>query len=231
MLRSFICGHRNSEAAMYQEDDFLNLSGIQHYCFCRRQWGLIHIEMAWQENLLTTEGHIMHERAHNETLRERRGDTIIVRGLTVHSDTLGIVGQCDVVEFHKSSSGHPLYKENGYWSELPIEYKHGKSKLLNEDRLQLCAQAMCLEEMFGSSIPYACLYYGKTKSRERVELSESLRNEVRTDFVEMHDLYARHRIPKTKYFSGCKSCSLKDLCLPKVKSVEAYIESSLQGVI
>ena len=111
----------------------------------------------------------MHERAHNEGLRERRDDVLIVRGLTVRSAELGVWGKCDVVEFHQDSTGHPLYGEDGLWRALPVEYKHGRSKTNDADRLQLCAQAMCLEEMLACQIDYGCLYYGSSHSSERVE--------------------------------------------------------------
>lgn len=212
---------------MYAEDEFLALSGIQHFAFCRRQWGLIHIEQAWKDNVLTAEGIVMHERAHDETLRERRGDEVIVRGLAVRSNELGVVGKCDVVEFHRSDEGHPLAGEDGLWIELPVEYKHGRSKTTDEDRLQLCAEAMCLEEMFASVVPYACLYYGKTRSREHVVLTDDLRNRVRAMFDEMHALYHRGHVPHAGSKTKCRSCSLKELCLPRTRDVAGYIAQSI----
>lgn len=217
---------------MYKDEDFLALSGIQHYSFCRRQWALIHIEQVWKDNLLTVEGELMHERAHDEGLRERRGDVIVVRGLVVRSANLGIWGKCDVVEFHQSAEGHPLIGEDGLWQALPVEYKHGRIKPGNADRLQLCAQAMCLEEMLASEIGHGCLYYGSTHSRERVEFSARLRKEVVDAFSEMHQLYRRRHIPKVRQFSACRSCSLFEECIPKVsnRSVASYIAKTLGGL-
>ena len=129
------------------EEDLLQLSGLQHFAFCRRQWALIHVEHQWQENLRTVEGALFHQRAHDEAQRERRGDTLILRGLPVISHRLGITGQCDVVEFHGAPDGVPLRGEDGLWLPYPIEYKRGAPKAHDADRLQLCAQAMCLEEM------------------------------------------------------------------------------------
>lgn len=212
---------------MYAEDEFLALSGIQHFAFCRRQWGLIHIEQAWRDNVLTAEGNAMHERAHDEASRERRGDEIVVRGLAVWSHDLGVAGKCDVVEFHRSDEGHPLAGEDGLWIELPVEYKRGRSKVSDEDRLQLCAEAMCLEEMFASVVPYACLYYGRTRSRERVSLTDDLRGRVRAMFEEMHALYGRGHVPRAGSRARCKSCSLKELCLPKTRDVAGYIARSI----
>ncbi|RVU96781.1 CRISPR-associated protein Cas4 [Coriobacteriales bacterium OH1046] len=208
---------------MYADDEFLALSGIQHFAFCRRQWGLIHIEQVWKDNVLTVEGSAMHERAHDETVREHRGDMIIERGLAVHSNELGVAGKCDVIEFHRSSAGHPLAGEDGLWTELPVEYKYGRNKVTDEDRLQLCAEAMCLEEMFSSNVPYAYLYYGKTRSRELVSLTDDLREKVRAVFREMHTLYDRGHVPRAGNRSKCRSCSLKELCLPKTHNVSKYI--------
>ncbi len=155
--------------AVYDEDEFLALSGIQHFAFCRRQWALIHLEQAWADNVLTAEGDLMHRRAHDEELRERRGDILVVRGLAVHSRALGLAGKCDVVEFHKDESGHPLAGEDGLWRPVPVEYKRGRSKASDADRLQLAAQALCLEEMLGCDVLEGFLFYGETRSRERVE--------------------------------------------------------------
>ena len=215
----------------YQEEEFLQLSGVQHFAFCRRQWALIHIEQAWEENLLTAQGNIMHERAHNEEIREHRGNTIIVRGLRIHSHALGLSGICDVVEFHQNEQGHPLNGEEGLWMPVPVEYKRGRSKAKNEDRLQLCAQAICLEEMFNVKIPEGFLFYGETKSREKVELSDSLREETLSSIREMHQLYENKHTPKVKMFAGCRSCSLAEVCVPRMskrESVERYINRLLK---
>lgn len=145
---------------MYAEDEYLALSGIQHYAFCPRQWALIHLEQQWSENVLTMQGNLMHERAHDEFSREKRGSMLIVRGLGIHSRNLGLSGKCDVVEFHRSSEGVPLAGEEGLWLPTPVEYKHGKAKRHDADRLQLCAQAMCLEEMLVCEVRTAYLFYG-----------------------------------------------------------------------
>lgn len=211
---------------MYGEDEFLSLSGVQHFAFCRRQWALIHIEQAWADNLLTAEGDLMHRRAHDDEVRERRGDTLIVRGLAVHSCRLGLAGVCDVVEFHRDETGHPLAGEDGLWRPVPVEYKRGRSKANDADRLQLCAQAMCLEEMLGCDVPVGCLYYGETRSREQVILDDALRNLVVSTCEEMHQLFLRRYTPKMKPFSACRSCSLAELCLPRAttrRTVADYI--------
>lgn len=216
---------------MNAEDGYLALSGVQHFAFCRRQWALIHIEQAWSDNALTALGDIMHERTHSEEIKERRGSMIIARGLRVHSSALGLSGICDVVEFHQDAKGCPLSGEDGLWRAIPVEYKRGKSKTGDEDRLQLLAQAICLEEMLGCDIPVGYLYYGRTKSRERVVFDERLRERLRELVGEMHQHYARGYTPRVRRFSGCRSCSLAEVCLPETpacRSVGDYLARTLE---
>lgn len=218
--------------SVYEEEDYLQLSGIQHFCFCRRQWALIHIEQQWADNLRTVEGDILHERAHDERFTEKRGDLLIVRGLAIHSSTLGVSGACDVVEFHASPEGVPLAHHRGTWLPIPVEYKRGSTKEIDADRLQLCGQAMCLEEMLACEISLGYLFYGETRRREEVPFTEELREKVRAMLEEMHGYYHRGYTPKVKPSKSCNACSLKELCLPKLcrkLSVEDYIESNLQG--
>lgn len=162
----------------YREDEFLLLSGLQHFAFCRRQWALIHIEEQWQENLRTMDGHLFHRRAHDEMQRERRGDMLILRGLPVSSSRLGISGQCDVVEFHRDPAGVSLQGEEGTWRPFPIEYKRGAPKEQDANQLQLCAQALCLEEMLCCPIEEGALFYGETRRRVLVPFSGELRGRV-----------------------------------------------------
>ena len=216
---------------MYSEDECLALSGIQHIAFCERQWALIHVERLWAENALTVLGDIVHERAHDSSLRERRGGKLIVRGLNVRSAELGLSGTCDVAEFHESSDGVPIHGEGGLWSILPIEYKRGKRKVHDADRLQLCAQAMCLEEMFCAEVPRGALYYNETHSREVVDFVPELREAVRRHAERMHDLLARRHTPKAARKAHCRSCSLKHLCVPETQgkeSMAAYTERKLR---
>ena len=160
---------------MQREEEYLPLSGIQHFCFCRRQWALIHVEEQWAENRRTAEGRLEHARCHDEGLYERRGDLLTVRGLRVVSHRLQLSGICDVVEFRQDPGGIALQGQSGRWSVLPVEYKHGRPKDEDADRLQLCAQAMALEEMLVCSIPQGALYYAAIRHREQVELAEELR--------------------------------------------------------
>ena len=214
----------------YKEDEYLMLSGIQHFAFCQRQWALIHIEQQWAENYQTTSGMLMHGRAHEDGLYELRGDLLTVHNLRVSSRKLGVTGQCDIVEFHRVINGITLHNYEGQWDITPIEYKRGTRKEENEDEKQLCLQAICLEEMFSTEIPEGALFYGETKRREIVKITQELRTEVQDMFLEMHQYYQRGYTPKSKYSKACQSCSLKDICLPKMNrsgSVKEYISKRL----
>jgi len=216
----------------YNEDDFLQLSGLQHFSFCRRQWALIHIEQQWQENLKTVEGNIVHERCHDDGFVEKRGELLVTRGLRVSSRELGVSGQCDVVEFRKSVNGCKLHGHVGNWLPYPVEYKRGKSKLINADRLQLCCEAMCLEQMLGVSIEKGALYYNELHRREEVFFTTELRAEVKKLLQEMHDYYKRGYTPKVKPKTGCRQCSLQEICLPVLCNgidVKGYYRSFLHG--
>jgi len=217
---------------VYKEDDYLLMSGIQHFSFCRRQWALIHIEQQWEENVLTAEGRIDHTVCHDEKRTERRGNIITFRGYRVVSHELEVVGTCDVVEFiYDEQEGIPLARYDGLWLPRPVEYKHGHAKTIDADRLQLCAQAMALEEMLQCHIPEGFLFYEETHRRERVEIDDVLRQTTRNIVKEMNDLFRRGYTPKVKTGTFCKSCSLQNLCLPKLNrkmNVRDYITSHLE---
>ena len=213
---------------IYQDQDYLMISGIQHFSFCRRQWALIHVECQWKENLRTVEGQIVHERCHDEKFTEKRRDLLICRGMRVFSSRMGVTGQCDVVEFLQGESGATLLGREGLWQPCPVEYKRGKPKKDDSDILQLCAQAMCLEEMLCCEIPEAHLFYDEIHRREKIVLTPQMRRDVQSMFDEMHGYYERGYTPKVKTGKKCNLCSLKDLCLPKLlrkPSVESYYEA------
>lgn len=215
----------------YSEEDYLFISGIQHFKFCRRQWALIHVEQQWKENVHTVIGELMHKKAHDPYLTEKRKDTIIVRALPVVSKEMGITGECDVVEFRRCEDGVRLHGHRGLYSIYPVEYKKGKPKTDEKDQLQLAAQAMCLEEMFSTKIKEGALFYGETKRREIIHITDELRIEVRDMFQEMHHYFSRHYTPKVKTSKSCSSCSLKEICLPKLSktvSVGTYMKRMLQ---
>ena len=215
----------------YREEDFLQLSGLQHFTFCRRQWALIHIEQQWEENVLTVKGNLFHEKVHDGYSSEKRRNVIISRGMPVHSRTLGISGECDVVEFVRAEEGISLPGREGKYILYPIEYKRGRAKVTDEDRMQLTAQAICLEEMFLTEIPQAYLFYGETRRRECVEITQALRRECRRLLEEMHQFYGRGYTPRVKKSRKCEACSLKEICLPKMeksRSVAQYISGHLE---
>lgn len=214
----------------YSEEDFLMLSGIQHYIFCPRQWALIHIEQQWEENYFTVTGNIMHENAHDKDFTEKRKNVVITRGMSVFSRTLGVRGDCDVVEFHASKEGIPLKNYEGTYQPLLVEYKRGKPKEHEADVLQLCAQAMCLEEMLVCKIEKGYLYYGEIKRRVPILFDEELRQKVILSFERMHQLYEKSHTPKAKVTNMCKACSLTEICIPKLNrkiSVVNYLERKL----
>lgn len=209
---------------MYSEEDWLQLAGLQHFVFCRRQWALIHLEQQWEENLRTIDGEFFHERAHDEQFKERRGDLFTVRGLRIFSWELGVSGQCDVVEFRRSDEGIPLNGHDGKWKPYPVEYKRGKKKTDLSDQLQLCAQAICLEEMLCCSIMEGALFYGEERKREKILLTDDLREQVRTTAEQMHDLYSKRYTPRVKTSKKCGACSLREICLPQIMKCETVSE-------
>jgi len=206
---------------MYTEDDLLPLSGLQHLLFCERQCALIHIEQVWAENLLTAEGRIMHERVHDAD-RESRGDIRIEYGMPLRSLRLGLIAKADVVEFHRDTE-----HSNEIWRPFPIEYKRGKSKKDNSDKVQLCAQAMCLEEMLDVKIPEGAIFYGRTRRRQDVVFDSNLRKETEDAAQRFHVLVESGHTPKPVYKKTCDRCSMYDLCLPKTvekaRSINRYL--------
>ena len=215
---------------MYDEEDFLQLSGIQHFAFCRRQWALAYIELQWQENVRTLEGRLLHENAHDASMKEKRGDLIVVRAMPIYSGEMGVSGECDIVEFHRSDQGTELHGREGKYIVVPVEYKRGEPKSNDIDALQVTAQALCLEEMLCYDIPYGYIYYGEIRHREKIDFTEELRKKVRSMFKEMHKYYEQRYTPKVKISKSCKACSLKDICLPvlnKEVSVKKYIDSRM----
>ena len=217
---------------MSNSDEYLPLSGIQHFCFCRRQWALIHVEQQWHENVLTAEGRIQHEAAHDEERMEKRGGLIVSRGMRVLSHSLKLQGACDIVEFHLKDQGVPLKGREGLWQPFPIEYKHGKQGISTQaDALQLCCQAICLEEMLLCEVPAGAIFYQETRRREEIPLDESLRAQAREMAAEMNEYFRRGYTPKVRRMAGCKSCSLKEECLPQLlqsSDVAGYIHSAVE---
>jgi len=214
----------------FDEKDFLMLSGIQHFAFCRRQWALIHIEQLWEDNLRTTEGNIIHDNCHDSYFSESRGEVIIARGVPIFSKTMGVSGECDVVEYRKDPNGIELVGKKGKFTVYPVEYKRGEPKDTDIDILQLTAQAICLSEMLLCEINEGAIYYASIKKRQRVTFTDDLKNKVRALFSEMHRYIKSGHIPNVKATKQCNACSLKNLCMPKLMSkdnVTKYIRDSI----
>lgn len=191
----------------FAEDDLLPLSALQHLLFCERQCALIHVEGLWAENRLTVEGRHLHDKAHDGPSETRAG-VRIARGLALRSLRLGLVGKADVVEFHPPASS------GGAARPFPVEYKRGKPKRDDSDRVQLCAQGLCLEEMLSVEVPAGALFYGRTRHRLDVALDATLRRRTEEAAARLHELIARGRTPRAVREPKCESCSLLDLCLP-----------------
>lgn len=225
---------RQNKTLMYSEDELLMLSGIQHIAFCERQYALAYIEMQWFENALTVEGHHLHEKVDDPFEVESRGNTAIIRALPLVSLQLGFSGIADVVEL--SRVGDEVAKSilvsgrAGKWLPVPVEYKRGKPKPDNCDEVQLCAQAMCLEEMYKITISKGFLYYGQTRHRHEVEFTVTLRDSVNAYSQRMHELFSKGMTPPPVYKPQCRSCSMKDICLPKNLNNTYTIEQYLNDV-
>ncbi len=190
----------------HTDDDLVMLSALQHIIFCERQCALIHIEQLWSENMFTAEGRIMHDKV-DTAKQEKRKDIRVEYGVPLRSLRLGLIGKADVVEFHRQGDN---------WHPSPVEYKRGKPKKDNCDNVQLCAQAICLEEMLNCSINEGALFYGTTRRREVVVFDTDLRTETEESAKRVHELISSGTTPKPVYSKKCKSCSLEQLCMPKM---------------
>ena len=189
----------------YSENDLVMLSALQHIIFCERQCALIHVEQLWSENVFTAEGRIMHDKV-DTAKQEKRKDIRVEYGVPLRSLRLGLIGKADVVEFNR---------QEDKWHPFPVEYKRGKPKKDNCDKVQLCAQAICLEEMLSCTITEGALFYGTTRRREDVVFDTALRTETKETAEKVHELIGSGITPKPEYSKKCKSCSLEQLCMPK----------------
>jgi CRISPR-associated exonuclease Cas4 len=214
------------------DEELLPLSGLQHVQFCPRQFALIHLEGAWRENYLTAQGRILHENAHDPFFTEKRGDIIITRSAPVVSHDLGISGEADVVEFHRDEAGVELLGKKGRWRPTPIEYKRGKKKPGIEDEVQLCAQAMCLEEMMKVKVRKGYLFYWETRTRSKVEFTDELRTSVVSAAGKAHRIIEEGKLPDPdRPLKRCKRCSLIDECLPESKEkkkASSYLQKQMK---
>ncbi len=208
----------------FAENDLTPLSGLNQFLYCQRRFALIHIERMWDENRFTAEGRIMHEKVHEQD-DEMRSDLRISRALPLRSLKLGLSGIADVVEFHREEG-------SDVWRPFPVEYKHGKPKMDASDTVQLCAQAICLEEMLGIEVPRGALFYGKTRRRLDVVFDEELQMLTTDTARRLHELIRSGKTPLPKYEARCEKCSLLDSCMPKEivssKSARKYIQKMLE---
>lgn len=207
-------------------DELLPISGLQHFAFCPRQCALIHIERLWVENRLTAEGREMHQRVHSQEV-SRKGNVISESGIPLYSSKLGLQGKADIVDFVYETA-----KRENLVQIIPVEYKRGAPKRGLEDKIQLCAQAECLEEMTGLSIREGSLYYGKTRRHCRVEFTFGLRSETESIAREFHSLIDSGRVPPPVKVPGCRSCSFVNHCIPtKIsKSAVRYIRTIVSNM-
>ena len=225
---------------MDDEDDLVPISALQHWLFCPRQCGLIHLEQAWAENKLTAQGRQLHDRAH-EAPPESRGDVRIARGLRLCSRELGLTGQADVVELRRPTPETPPEQQasvpglEGKWTLHPVEYKRGRPKAADCDRVQLCAQAMCLEEMLGVKIPEGSLFYGQPRRREPVVFDPALRQATRQAARDTRQMVQSGITPPPEYSGKCRSCSLNEFCMPKQagssQRVRRYLQRQIQDAL
>lgn len=218
---------------MYSDDDMLMLSGIQHFRFCPRQWALIHIEQQWSDNRLTAEGHVLHQRVDDPFYRQKCGDFITLRSVSVASHQLGLYGITDVVELHHTddtgnSICHPKYP--GRWLPYPVEYKHGKPKRNEVDEVQLAAQAICLEEQYSIIISHGAFFYAEIRQRMEVVITDELREIVFNCAAKMHEIFQSGQLPPITRGKYCDKCSLNDICIPELAAcgkVSSYLNCNL----
>jgi CRISPR-associated exonuclease Cas4 len=229
---------------MFDEDDLLPISALAHLFFCERRAALIHIEGLWDENRFTAEGRIAHERAHESAL-ESRGDVRIARGLRLRSLRLGLSGKADVVEFHRLPdadvasgaerqglpAGVGLTGTRGSWQPFPVEYKRGRLRREEGYEVQVCAQALCLEEMLSVAVPVGAVFYGQPRRRLEVTFSEELRRETESAATRLHELTRAGKTPPARYEKKCESCSLLTLCMPKITGGRKSVDRYLSGII
>lgn len=219
------------EHRKWEEAEYLMISGIQHFIFCRRQWALIHLEQAWAENYFTTHGQLLHERVDDYANKEKRGPLLEVRGMRVASFRLGMTGYCDLVEFHQSAEGVYLPKFEGTYLPVPVEYKRGKEKQDDSDRYQLLAQIMALEDMLNLELSQAEIFYHEVRKRSKYSFTATDKEDLIQLSAEMHRYYEKTYTPKVKASKKCQACSLKNLCLPRLDSLEsasAYLKRKVK---
>ena len=217
---------RTCPAIRCTENDLLPLSRIADFVFCPRRAALHLVESIWEDNVFTAEGTNLHERTHESGAESREG-VVTARSLRIHSFRLGLTGMADVVEFRLSATGVSLPAREGLWQPYPVEYKRGIRKDKIEYRIQLCAQAMCLEEMLQAEVPCGALFYGKSRRRYEAEFDAALREQTEAAATGLHELFNEGKTPVAKYEKKCESCSLLERCMPKITGIKKNIRHYL----
>jgi CRISPR-associated exonuclease Cas4 len=227
---------------MYQDQDFIQISALQHYVFCKRQCALIHVEQAWAENHLTAEGRVLHESV-DQVKSESRKDIRNATAIRLCSATLGLTGVMDMLELHQKEGAldesgtaiaAALPNLKGFWQPFPVEYKRGKPKSHRADEIQLCAQALCLEEMLKVTINSGALFYGLPRRRTEVAFDECLRGLTKEAISGVHGMLTSGKTPPPLYTPQCRSCSLLDLCQPHIcntKSAKRWLNNTLEKAL
>ncbi len=212
-------------------DDYIQLRELQHFAYCRRQWALIFLDNKWESNEQTVYGDIIHnKKAHTQLHSEKRGSIIRSYDLQVVSHEYKLFGICDCVEFHKRSNGARIFGYDGYYEVLPVEYKSGREQ--DVDLYQAADQALCLEEMLSTPVISFALYYKKDNKRVEYTITDELKEKIAAYSKEMIDYKKRKIIPHVRRKSHCRSCSLNNLCIPKIqnKSANEYLESKINSL-
>jgi CRISPR-associated exonuclease Cas4 len=239
---------------MFPESQLVPISALQHFAFCPRQCALIHLEWAWADNRLTAEGTQLHDKVHSSD-EQLRGNILTVRDVALRCLNLGLVGKADIVEFHREPGdpGPPanpappsdcptvrpsdlvaLPRHPGPWRPMPVEYKHGQPKTGNCDTIQVCAQALCLEEMLNVRIGGGALFYGRTRRRLDVYFDSALRAETVQMTNNVHELFISGITPAPVYAARCKQCSLIDVCMPRTtrgRSADAWVSRMIASAL
>lgn len=219
---------------MWAEEDYVSLSWLQHYGYCPRRAALVILEQSWADNAYTAEGVEIHERV-DQLRRESRVQTVYAFALPLLSEQWGLTGRADLVEYAQTpEAGLALPGKSGFWVPTPIEYKRGKQKDSPEYALQVCGQALCLEEMLGVPVHEGAIYYAASHKRVSVALNGPLRDRTFRCIEELRQILKSQRTPAARPSPRCKGCSLADLCMPNlahVRSVEGYVKSGIEQAL
>ncbi|MEG1991124.1 MAG: CRISPR-associated protein Cas4 [Christensenella sp.] len=211
-------------------DDSVPVSALKQFKYCKRRFSLMYVEARWQENFKITEGNFLHERVDNPFVKEKRGDVILCRSVPVYSRRLQLYGIADLIELHKDAMGCPVKGHRGKFSILPLDYKNGKQEKSGADEVQLCAIAMCLEEMFQTCVGSGAIFYGKTRRRTEVVFDAGLRAETEAVIAEILNTLNNNIVYAVPKEQNCNLCSLVNICLPNTKNDAGRTRKAIRGM-